>query len=403
MDPKATRDQPATVFAVDGGAVDEVLRRLDDSALGSARARVAARLGNPDPFSLRAWLGCQLSAGLSANVVATGGRELSPDAADAVLVGAALALGADARTTGLVGLFAGRPAGPLVRSVPVDDPGADWLRFPRGDAPPVHRWGRLESWSSAEIGDEGVATVRCAVPIPGGVALGSDYGLTLWRGGKFEEFPWPLGARREARRVEAMCIHHGELVVATSQSMVIWNFRGEPTIRKHRADHEGGWDEVRALSSGQAGLLVAWRTGLEGGVGPAGIFAIAAAGNVVYAGTGEGELHVVNGGGVRSLTVGGRHAIRHLAFADGILHVAAGGQHHRFDGASWSASSPEPTAFAVDRVGRLWMLAEGKLFGYSRAGPVAVNVPVERPWCLAAAGGRLWIGGKERVWSLGIE
>lgn len=394
--------RPPTQFAIPGGSAAEVLTQLDDTALGAARARVAARLGNPDPFALRAWLSAQI--GDQSSVLApTTGNLLTPDAADAALVAGALSTGADARLSGLVGLFAGRPPGPLVRAVAVDDSRADWLRFPQGDPPPPHRWGKLETWSSAEMGDADIATVRCAVAIPGGVALGSDYGLTLWRGGKFEPFPWPAGARREARRVEAMVVHNNELTVATSQCMVVWNFRSEPVIRKFRADNEGGWDEVRALFSTREQLYVAWRTGLEGGDGPAECFAIVEAGGVVYVGTGNGELHVVNGALLRKLTEGGRHAIRHLAFADGVLHAAAGGQHHQFDGASWSSSAPEPTAFAVDRWGRLWMLAEGKVFGYGRSGPVAVNAAVERPWCLAAAAGRLWIGGKERVWSLGIE
>lgn len=395
-----------------------MLFAVDDTALGAARARVAAKLGNPDPFSVRTWLSQQVlaqrvgaqqvlaqhvQAGLNPVLGQTKGSPLTPDAADAVLVSAALSTGADARISGLVGLFAGRPPGPLVRSVPVDDAGADWLRFPKADAPPAHRWGKLESWSTEQIGDAAMATIRCAVAIPGGIALGSDYGLTLWRGGKFEPFPWPAGARREARRVEAMAVHQNELYVATSQCMVVWNFRSEPVIRKFRADNEGGWDEVRALLSTGDQLYVAWRTGLEGGAGPAECFAIVEANGVIYVGTGNGELHTVNGGQLRKLTEGGRHAIRHLAFADGVLHAAGGGKHHRFDGASWTSSAPEPTAFAVDRWGRLWMLAEGKVFGYGRTGPVAVNAAVERPWCLAAAAGRLWIGGKEQVWSLGID
>ena len=393
--------RPPTEFAVPAGSPSDVLRQLDDQALGAARARVAAKLGNPDPYALRAWLADHRASGAATD--ASPGRALTPDSADAALVSAALSAGTDARACGLVGLFAGRPPGPAVRAVPVDSPAADWLRFPQGEPPPPHRWGKLESWSCADIGDEAMATVRCAEPIPGGVALGSDYGLTLWRGGKFERFPWPAGARREARRVEAMAVFNGELVVATSQSMVTWNFRSEPTIRKHRPDAEGGWDEVRALLPAGNRLLTAWRTGLEGASGPAEIFSLANAGNVTYAGTGSGDVHVVNGGRVRALTEGGRHAVRHLAFADGILHAAAGGKHYLFDGANWSASAPEPTAFSVDRVGRLWLLAEGRVFGFRRGGSVSVSAEVERPWCLAASAGRLWIGGKERVWSLGIE
>ena len=356
-------------------------------------------------FALRATLGRQLAAGDDTPAPPAAGRELTADRADAALVAAAVAAGRP--LAGLWGLFAGRPPGPAVRAVAVDDARFGFLRFGRTEPPPAPAWGRPERWSTAQLGDEPAATVRCVVEVPGGVALGSDYGLTLWRRGRFEPFPWPAGARREARRVEAMAMHQGALWIATSQCLVSWDFRGEPTLRKHGADDEQGWDELRCLLSTPGGLLRGLRTGLVGveGAPPLReVFALAATpGGVVYAGTGSGQLHVV-GGGAPIATLGGPHRpVRHLAFADGLLHVAAGDQHHVFDGCTWSRSAPEPTAFAVDARGRLWLVAEGGVYAWTRGGPVRLDLAVERPWALAATADRLWIGGREAVWSVPIR
>ncbi|MSQ03561.1 MAG: hypothetical protein EXR71_17010 [Myxococcales bacterium] len=396
---------PPTRYAHAGGSPASLLAQLDSTALGLARARVAASLGDPDPFALRSALGERIAVGDEAPIGPSTGAALDADEADAVLLAAAIDAGS--APLGLWGLFAGRLPGPRTRAVPIDDDRFGCLGFPRAEPPPRPAWGELRSWSCAELGDETVATVRCVVEIPGGVALGSDYGLTLWEAGRFRPFPWPVGARREARRVEAMTVHAGSLWVATSQGLVRWDFRSEPTVKKHAADAEGGWDELRCLLSTPNGVLRAFRTGLVGGAdggadgaGLAEVFALAAApGGVVYAGTAGGDVHVVGGGPVHRC--GG--PVRHLAFADGELHVAAGDRHHRFDGARWLSSPPEPTAFAVDRRGRLWMLAEGKLFTWTRGGALAIPVSLDRPWSLCAAADQLWIGGRERVWALPLR
>lgn len=367
-----------------------MLARLDAEALGLARARVAAHLGHPDPFHVRQWL-----ATATASVAARDGLTLTPDAADAVLVRAAVERGAPA--TLLAGLFAGRPPGPQARAVGAPFP---CFRFPQGRPPPPARVGRLDAWSCRDIGDDPSATVRCAVAIPGGVALGSDYGLTTWRDGQFKPFPWPEGARREARRVEAMVVHAGALVVATSQSLVRWDFRGEPVVKKHAADEEGGWDELRCCLSSGPRLYMGWRTRLEGGQGPAETFALCEAEGVVYAGTGAGEIFLVDGGKLCDLSPERAAPVRHLAYADGRLYAAAGGLTHVYDGVAWGAAAPEATAFAVDRWQRLWSIAEGRLFVTTRRGPAPVHADLERPWSLAATGDSLWIGGKGRVWRL---
>lgn len=378
---------------------------LDGAGLGLARARLAARLGNPDPFALRAALGVAVGMGGDGVVPANPGAVLTPEAADAVLVRASVEAGV--LDPGCVGLFAGRPPGTRVRGVPVDDARFGFLRFPRGEPPPPAAWGALESWTTAQIGDVEAATVRTIIEVPGGVALGSDYGLTLWRNGSFSPFPWPVGCRREARRVEAMAMAGGALWVATSQALIRWDFRAAPVVRKHGPDAEEGWDELRCLLPVGGGLLRGYRTALMSehaavADGPADVFAMAEApGGAVYAGTGGGALFVVGEPvAVRSFAARPHQPVRHLAFADGCLHVAAAGAHHIFDGASWTLAEPEPTAFAVDRRSRLWCLAEGKLFSWSRAGPRPVPVRLERPWCLCVAGNRLWVGGRESVWNL---
>lgn len=392
----------ATRFAVPSGGAAAVLARLDADALGLARARIAARLGDPDPFHLRA----ALAAHPDASVEGCAGEALTPEGADAVLVAAGHAWE-------IAGLFAGRPPGASVRAVPMDDPARRYLRWAAEPAPPPVI-GALETWTSAEIGDAPVATIRCAERVPGdGVALGSDYGLTLWRKGRFEAFPWPRGSRREARRVEAMTVHAGTLWVGTTQALYGWDFSRTVSSRRHGADADDGYDDLLSLLSAGGRLLLGYRTRFEGGRGPRDALAMCADPHgVVFAGTRDGALHVVDGGGpIRAFADPRAGAagtprprpIRHLAFAAGALWVAAGGALHRFDGASWSAAGPEPTALATDARGRLWALAEGALHVLEDGALKRVPVALDRPWCLACVSGALWIGGRERVWRLGIR
>lgn len=374
----------ATRFAVPSGRAGAVLAELDAAGLSLARARVAARLGDPDPFPLRR----ALAAAPEATVVGGPGLAIGRDRLDAVLLDA----GEDPAQHGL---FAGRPPGPLARSATP----RPCLRFARPPLPAL-QLGELRRWSTAEIGDAPVATVRCLLPFPGGVALGSDYGLTLARGEQFRPFPWPEGARREARRVEAMAFHRGQLLVGTQQVLVAWDLRGPATVRRHARDGEDGWDDLRCMLSDGDRLLVGWRTHLEGGRGPGEVLSLAEAEGVIYAGTLGGELHVVDGGLVRRFADHKGRPVRHLAFADGALWVAAAGQLHRFDGCSWTASGPEPTALATDPTGRLWAIVEGRLHVGDGSGLRELPLPLERPWALAAVPGALWIGGRETVWRL---
>ena len=384
-----------TAFAFPAGTASEVLALVDRAALGLARARVAVCLGDPDPFHVRAALAAAVP---DARVSGCDGVRLDVDAANAALVRAGPA------TPELAGIFAWSPPGPKVRAVPVDDPACAWLRWQAADAPRPSI-GQVRTWSTAEIGDAAVATVRCAVALSGdGVALGSDYGLTLWRNGQFTPFPWPKGARREARRVEAMAVHGGQLHVGTSQAHFAWDFRDRVTLQRHGADEDDGFDDLLSMVSSGERLQIGFRTRFEGGVGPRDALSLTAGPNgVVYAGTRDGELHVVDGGGPARVFAGTRgRPVRHLAFATGALWVAAAGALHRFDGTSWSARAPEPTALAADAAGRLWALAEGRLHVLAGDALHEVAVDVERPWSLACTPGAVWVGGRERVWRVAV-
>jgi hypothetical protein len=213
----------------------------------------------------------------------------------------------------------------------------------------------------------------------GRVAAGSDYGLVIGSADGFEPFPFPSGARREARHVEALAALPDRLVVATTRSWFEWDYAGRVEARGLDRDETGTLDDVRSLLAVGDRLIAGWRTRLDGGSGPPDAIALAAdPEGVVYAGTLGGELHVVDGGGpIRTFGA----PVRHLAFAGGALHVAAGGALHRFDGASWASEKGEPTALAADG-DRLWIARDGVVDG----------VEVERPWCVLATRAALWVG-----------
>ena len=103
-----------------------MLAHLEGAGLGLARARVAAVVGNPDPFLVRA----ALVADPDAAVTGAPGVPVTRDHAEAALVAAG-------HHPSLAGLFAFHPPGPLVRGVPVDDPARRYLRWRGEPGPPV--------------------------------------------------------------------------------------------------------------------------------------------------------------------------------------------------------------------------------------------------------------------------
>ncbi|MCB9761231.1 MAG: hypothetical protein H6739_15425 [Alphaproteobacteria bacterium] len=263
-----------------------------------------------------------------------------------------------------------------------------------GDDPPAVQ-DRLDS---AALGLPDHATVRCLLPLPdGGLALGSDYGLTLWREGQLTPFPFPQGARRESRRVEAMAVFDGTLHVGTQTSFYTWPFHGEAAGRGRPRDGAGGYDDLRALFATPDRLLQGWRTHLEGGEGPPECLCFAAGwGGAVFAGTLDGALWQVDGAEVRRFERDGRgRPVRHLAFAHGALWVAAAGGLHRWDGAAWQTRGGEPYALHADPGGTLWALEAGRLWRSTDGGwPRPLPLRFARPWALGSTPGRLWIGRK---------
>lgn len=405
----------STAFAWPSGAAAGVLAATDGQ-MGAVRARMAATLGNPDPFHVRSALLADPGALVDvpdsgfdspergAGSGDAGGMELTRDAVDAVLIGC----------PAMVGVLAFQPLGPLARAV-VPQPGWTWLRWRRSSpgAGPL-RLGTPRVYSAADLGDDARATFRCIAALPrGGVAVGSDYGLAILPGrggpGVFTPFRWPAGARRENRRVEAMLGTDERLIVATQQAVFTWDYRGEPRAQKHPADADGGYDDLLALTHGRRGPLYAWRTRLEGGRGPADVLAFATDPHgVTYAATRTGEVWVVDGGGPirrfasdRVLRSGDLQAVestgrpvRHLAWADGHLWAAADGQLHRFDGVSWSSEPGEPGALATDEAGRLWMVRDGRVVvREGGGGDRVVETGMQRPWALLAVPGAVWVGG----------
>ena len=373
-----------TVFFWPSGTAAAVLT-TSENAMGAARAKMAAALGDPDPFHVRR----ALAAAPDAKVSGCDGRPLSRDAVDAVLLDC----------PAMVGVLAFQKLGPIARSVVRDRP---WLRWPRPPISPL-RTSKPRYLSTRDLGDDERATFRCIVALPRGrVAIGSDYGLAIGNLQGFQPFPWPAGARRENRRVEAMLATDTSLLIGTQQALFTWDYRSEPHAKKYPADSDGGYDDLLAMAPGP---LTAWRTRLEGGVGPPDILAFASDPNgVTYAGTRTGEVWVVNGGGPirtfateRVLREGpdgvAARPVRHLAWADGHLWVAAGGELHRFDGASWASEPGEPGALASDEAGRLWMVRGGQVWVREGGTDRVIDVAVSRPWALCGVPGGMWVGG----------
>ncbi len=380
-----------SAFAWPSGLAADVLRETEP-AMGAVRARIAARMGNPDPFTVRS----ALIASPGAEVTGCAGVPLTRDAVDARLVG----------RPEMVGVLAFQALGPLARSV-VPDPTWTWLRWrSKGPPPPPARTGAVRRFTARELGDDERATFRCIAALPRGrVAIGSDYGLQIGSNAGFQSFPWPAGARREARRVEAMLAMRDVLYVATQQALYTWDYQGDPHAKKHPADTDAGYDDILALTHLGTRPLVAWRTHLEGGVGPADILSFATDPNgVVYAGTRTGEVWVVDGGGpVRTFSgervlregVAGSvgRPVRHLAFAEQHLWAAAAEGLHRFDGAAWSSEPGEPGALAADEAGRLWLIRDGAVYVRDRGELQRVETGLERPWAIACLPGAVWVGG----------
>jgi hypothetical protein len=234
--------------------------------------------------------------------------------------------------------------------------------------------------------------VRIFAALPDGrIAVGSDMGASIGGPAGFEAFPWPGGSRRS--RVEAMTVADGVLTLATTEAVFELPPGGVVKSRRLPPDDDDGRDDVRAMLGVGNQRYVGWRCRFEGGVGPPEALALAAGAGQIWAGTRDGELHVVDGGGpIRTFGEPKRRPVRHLAFARGALWVAADGALHRFDGASWSRAGSEPTALHTDADDNLWLVRDGAVWLASGDAMTAFPADVTRPWCLLVHGGSLWIG-----------
>jgi len=265
-------------------------------------------------------------------------------------------------------------------------------------------------WSAAELGLPAHATFRCLLPLPdGGMALGSDYGMVLWRGGRsasaFSPFPFPEGARRESRRVESMAAHEGTLYVASAKNWYLWPFAGEASGRSLPRDPLGVVDDLRAFHvTGDGALLTAWRTRLDGAEGPGDCVCFVSGGGATWAGTLDGELwRIESAAGSELVRVfadasGKPWPVRYLAWHQGALWVATGQALHRLEGGRWTERVGEP--YDLHTAGdSLWTLRQGGLWrARGRGWPERVPVPLTRPWALGSdASGGLWIGEVGRV------
>lgn len=358
--------------------------------LGVARARVAAQLGRPDPFALREAL-----AALPAETpvqVSGEGEPWSRDAVDLALFDAAT------RADQLAAVFAdGVPAQVRQRGfLDADDPRGPALRYRKPQVPP-HRLGKPTWHDNASLDQPDIATARCLYTLPDGrLAAGGDYGMALYDGRRWTPFPYPAGARREARRVEAMAMVDGELLVASQKSWFSWD--GDPTHeaagRNLRRDSLGGHDDVRIMRAFDGALHVGWRLGYEGGEGLPETLSLARdPAGCLWAGTLHGELYLV--GHAEPLKVFADtkpRPVRYMAWALGHLWVAATGQLHRFDGFTWSATPGEPGALSQGPYGRLWAIRQGKVWVSTGGWPRPLELPVQRPWSLGFAHDCLYVG-----------
>ncbi len=234
--------------------------------------------------------------------------------------------------------------------------------------------------------------------------LGCDHGLVRLGEDTSAVLSFPDGTRREARDVLSMALLGDVLHVATHRGIYtltegVLDGRGLPP------DGVGGFDDLRAIHAHQGRLLKAWRTKLEGGKGPGDIqcFVSAPAGRL-FGGTRDGLLVEVDGGPLRQFHDGAHEApIRHLAWSQGALWVAAAGGLHRMKEGNWTAQAQEPLALCTDPRDRLWVLIGESLAVAESDWPARVKVRLSRPWCLAASDEALWVGARGALYRLSFS
>ena len=246
---------------------------------------------------------------------------------------------------------------------------------------------------------------RCPVALPDGrVAVGSDYGLILMDGDKATPFPFPAGARRECKDIQSMAFADGELHVVSAKNAYRWDTQSDVRSRSFPLDGLGGFEELRCVFAGPAGLIEAWRTRLvyqETTEKADDILCFARNADTVFFGTRSGRVGVLQGGDIARFD---GEPVRHLAWAHNQLWVASNGALHSYaDGSLTKHSSPEPFGLATDHQGRLWALdARGLSVSTGGEAPVRLSEALLQPWDLGCTPGHLWVGRRGGLvrWSL---
>ncbi|MEE2750250.1 MAG: hypothetical protein VX519_02370 [Myxococcota bacterium] len=241
------------------------------------------------------------------------------------------------------------------------------------------------------------AVVRCVQPVAEDqVVLGSDHGLVLLSDTAATPVPFPKGSRKEARDVLSLAWHNNTLHIATSRGQYTWDLKSPLNGRGLPKDGSGGFDDLRALYSTGNRLLKAWRTHTEGGAGPADVLCFTQDDQEnVFVGTSDGVLAQLDGPELERYRTNGHTApVRHLAWCQETLWIAAGGALHRHTTTTRDSRPGEPLALCTDDQDRLWAIERNRLaVGYGDW-PSPLGVELERPWCLAASETALWVGAR---------
>ena len=234
----------------------------------------------------------------------------------------------------------------------------------------------------------------------GSIVAGSDHGIVLLSDDSIFPAPFPQGSRKEARDVLSLAWHQETLHIATSRGQYTWELEGPVTGRGLPKDGVGGFDDLRCIYSAGDRLLKGWRTHLEGGQGPPEALCFARDDqDRVYVGTSSGLLTELNGSELEQYRRDGHASpVRHLAWCQNALWIAAAGALHKRTPAGQDSRPREPLALCSDHLNRLWSIEGNQLAVGQGDWPTPIPVSLERPWCLAASQDALWVGARGGIY-----
>ncbi len=245
--------------------------------------------------------------------------------------------------------------------------------------------------------------IRCVQPVTKDrVVAGSDHGLVLISDETIAPAPFPQGSRKEARDVLSLAWHNEVLHIATTRGQYTWDLEGPVKGRGLPQDGSGGFDDLRGLYTTGSRLLKARRTHIEGGEGPADVLCFTQDDQEnVFVGTSNGVLAQLDGPELERYRKDGHTApVRHLAWCQDSLWIAAAGALHRHTASTRDSRPGEPLALCTDHTGRLWSIERDQLAMGHGDWPTPIALQLERPWCLSASPTALWIGARGGVYRL---